>query len=111
MSCSIIAEYLNFNSHVNDPTVAVIDRKKNSNCSMTKATNSYYDLCKSDQYTNECHEISFSPNLENNFQTRLYCVACSEKLYHKGQRYFAFDKEYCPNCWRSISFKLVNSYP
>jgi hypothetical protein len=113
MSCAIIAEYLNFNKCVNEPILVVVDKKKDSNNNMRRTSSSSHNLCQYDHYSKdfECHRIGLSPNIENSLQTRLHCEACRVKLFHNRQRYFAFDKEYCPNCWRTISYKIVNNYP
>ena len=84
-----------------------------SNNNMRRTSSSSHNLCQYDHYSKdfECHRIGLSPNIENSLQTRLHCEACRVKLFHNRQRYFAFDKEYCPNCWRTISYKIVNNYP
>ncbi len=105
LSFSIIADFLCTNKNREIKIEKELPTKK----TLKRTTSSVQHLYQYDQYDKNFDKPQII-NVNLSLQTREYCERCQIKLYHNRQRYFAFDNEYCVNCWNRLSTRVSNTH-
>ena len=107
VSYNIIAEFFK-NTMRPKKSVLIPVTKPDPPTKLRRTNSSLEHLCQYDHY--EKLEQPLILNVKLSLQSRNNCERCGLKLYHNQKRYFAFDREYCYNCWSKLSTKIVNTH-